>query len=720
MRRLPVLFLVLGATCVMAAVAVWDAGSGRGPVADAAMLPEDHPPLANLPVSTTPADFWLPGTQPNMLEDDMVPPNICVGCHMFYGDEETNSTAREEETWRAWSGSMMAQAGRDPVFWAALDIAVADADHAGDFCLRCHLPTAHLNDDIPANPSLEHYTSGSADLDQLEGIQCSICHRMVDPEYEDGISPDRDLVVLDDLADAGATVTRSETGSYIVDTLDERRGPFLLQDDWVDLGGNPHGAVGLDWPLQSPYHQESALCGTCHDITNPAFTWDETVGEYVLNDLDTPSDLVDGFPVERTYSEWLLSDYNTATGVYAPEFGGNKTFVSTCQDCHMRDITAAGGAVGGAFVVRDDMPLHDLTGANTWVPQTLPLHPNPVISGAFSAEGDPFLGNDRLEAIEDGIERARYMLQNAAELSATVDGDHLTVRVTNNSGHKLPTGYVEGRRMWLQIEGYDMGGNLVYVSGAYDVATGVLTPDDDLMVYESHHGITESLANEVGLPAGESFHFVLNNIVLKDNRIPPRGYTFAAFDAVDAAPMTDGVPDPTRYADGQYWDDVVYDLSDTGAVRGVVRLLFQVSSKEYIEFLRDNNPNPSSEGNLNNGDILFSLWEQTERSKPEVMAEVNFNVAPMYDIGGIIVDDDGAPLLGVQVSNGMATTVTAADGTYLFTDLISGTYQITPTLANYTFDPVSRTVELPPNEDSADFVGMRYLWDVFLPAALTE
>jgi hypothetical protein len=265
--------------------------------------------------------------------------------------------------------------------------------------------------------------------------------------------------------------------------------------------------------------------------------------------------------------------------------------------------------------VRDDMPLHDLTGANTWVPQMIPLHP--VFSATFQAEPE------RVEALNLGIERARYMLQNAAVVTAVYSAttNELTVRITNNSGHKLPTGYVEGRRMWLQVEGYDADGNLVYVSGAYNPTTGVLTEDADIQIYESKHGLTPDLAAQLGLPPGESFHFALNNIIVQDNRIPPRGFEFAAFAAVGAEPRTNGQPDPTRYADGQYWDEVVYALPE-GVAYGRVRLLYQTSSKEYIEFLRDNNPDIGNPDN--NGQILYELWETTGRSTPEVMASLCF------------------------------------------------------------------------------------------------
>ena len=54
-------------------------------------------------------------------------------------------------------------------------------------------------------------------------------------------------------------------------------------------------------------------------------------------------------------------------------------------------------------------------------------------------------------------------------------------------------------------------------------------------------GLSPALAAALGQPAGKSFHFVLNDIIVKDNRIPPRGYTLAAFEAILRAldPATD-------------------------------------------------------------------------------------------------------------------------------------------------------------------------------------
>jgi hypothetical protein len=140
--------------------------------------------------------------------------------------------------------------------------------------------------------------------------------------------------------------------------------------------------------------------------------------------------------------------------------------------------------------------------------------------------------------------------------------------------------------------------------------------DPDIKIYETKQGITPALAAALGRPelAGESFHFVLNNTVVKDNRIPPRGYTRAAFDQPGLRPVG------ATYADGQYWDDTVYVLPGT-AERVVVTLYYQTSSIEYVDFLRSN-------GGVD-GAALGELWE-TSKSPPEAMAMAWFPNHPFY------------------------------------------------------------------------------------------
>ncbi len=125
-------------------------------------------------------------------------------------------------------------------------------------------------------------------------------------------------------------------------------------------------------------------------------------------------------------------------------------------------------------------------------------------------------------------------------------------------------------------------GTLVYESGAYDLATGELDHDEDAKIYHIEPGTSTRLGAALGIADGPSFHFVLNDTVFFDNRIPPRGFTNAAFTTVQSPPVD------YEYDDGQYWDDTGYELP-TDAVEVEANLYYQSTSKEYIEFLRDAN-----------------------------------------------------------------------------------------------------------------------------------
>ena len=84
---------------------------------------------------------------------------------------------------------------------------------------------------------------------------------------------------------------------------------------------------------------ESRLCGSCHNIDNPLLSWDAGRGQFWPNAMDTAAPSFEAgqlFPIERTYDEWLHSDF-AAGGVVLPKFAGSKADgrVASCQDCHM-------------------------------------------------------------------------------------------------------------------------------------------------------------------------------------------------------------------------------------------------------------------------------------------------------------------------------------------------------------------------------------------------
>lgn len=516
---------------------------------------------------TTLRDFDLPGSQP-FEAGTLSSPSNCSVCHGNYN--------QAVEPYFNWQGSMMAHASIDPLFEACMAIANQDAPDSGDLCLRCHIPTGWVRGrSIP--------TSGSQfqTADKV-GVSCDLCHGMVDPIY----SPENPIQDQAVLAALSSPPTTFGNGMFVIDPSGVRRGPFA-------------DATSGHTILVSPFHREAALCGTCHDVSNPAFEKSPT-GTYPPNAFDSPpSDLTAQklLPIERTYSEWLNSAYNTPTGVFAPQFGGNRQYVASCQDCHMRAVTGKGCNFPTA-PTRTDLPLHDMTGGSTWLPGVLAA----VYPGQVNGP-----------AVQAGIVRARYMLQNAATMQVVQVADQLKVTVTNESGHKLPTGYPEGRRVWINVKFLDTSEQLIAESAAYDAGTGELTHDPQAKIYEAKPGLDSDTAGLVGTAPGPSFHFVLNNKIYKDNRIPPRGFTNAAFEQFGGAPVGH------TYADGQFWDDTYYAVPP-GAVSAVVTLYYQSTSKEYVEFLRDRNTTNSV------GQFMYDLWNNNGKSPPDVMATVTLPI----------------------------------------------------------------------------------------------
>ncbi|UCF04501.1 MAG: T9SS type A sorting domain-containing protein [bacterium] len=521
-------------------------------------------------VPSTLRDLDLSGTQPHegaILDD---PDQSCGSCHGNY------DTA--VEPWFNWRGSMMGQSARDPFFFACMAIAEQEAPSAGDVCIRCHSPGGWQE-----GRSID--TDGDLlNVKDRHGVQCDFCHRIVDHNYIPGVSPAEDEAVL---ATVSPLPLEYANGQFINDPAPIRRGPYA-------------DAEAAHAFVESPIHRSADLCGICHDVSNPVFDY-VAPGDYTPNAFDTEHpdmDLRNMFPIERTYSEWSQSEY-ASTGVYAPQFAGDKPdgIVSTCQDCHMRDVTGKGSNESGAKT-RTDLGLHDFTGGNTFILDVVPsLYPDEVDVA-------------QLQAAED---RARSMLQLAATMEIIPEEFGITVRVTNETGHKLSSGYPEGRRIWLNVKAYDSTGVQIFESGAYDFDTADLIEDSQIKVYEIHPGLSPGLAGALGLTPGKSFHFVLNDTIYSDNRIPPRGFTNAGFEAVQSPPVA------YAYADGQYWDDTPYALP-AASDSVTVTLYYQSTSKEYVVFLRDENTTNSA------GQDLYDAWVAQGKSPPEIMVHASAGV----------------------------------------------------------------------------------------------
>lgn len=573
-------------------------------------------------IPTTLDDFFQPGSQPNgvgQVQYDFFrsSQNDCTACHT-----QDVTTHQELAILPPWQGSMMAQSARDPVFLAALAIANQDAAFAGDLCLRCHTPGGWIS-------GRSEPTDGSAlvAIDR-DGVSCSVCHRMVDPEFKFGISPPADVDILLDLASLPAS---PGGGSFVLDPADVRRGPYP---------GSPDFDIPHLW-LESPLHLTSEMCGTCHDVSNPVFLR-KPDGTYALSLLDTPhptGNKGDMFPLERTFSEWKNSEFASGGVDMLGRFGGTKQVVSTCQDCHMPTVTGKGASFNPFFdpPQRTDLKSHDFAGGNAWVQEMV-----------FNLFPQDLFPNDglNLEYLEAGMARSRSMLQRASSLEVTQMGNHINVRIINETGHKLPTGYPEGRRMWIHVTMFDAALGVLAEYGHYDAVNAELITENT-KVFEVTLGADAAVAAAAGIEPGKGFHFALNNVVLKDNRIPPRGYTYSSFRDVQAEPIG------TTYLDGQHWSDTRFRILD-GAASATVEVMYQTSSKEFITFLRDENVTDSS------GDILFEQWELTGKSPPVMMANAGISLESFtdgdFDGNGFTDEGDYAALFLSECEMGPGVT----------------------------------------------------------------
>ncbi len=544
-------------------------------------------------IPTTFEDFHLSGTQigdvpPGVLETSPA----CASCHGNYDPDH--------EPYRTWRGSLMGQAGRDPLFFAQMATANQDVANAGYFCMRCHVPMSFVTGNA--------YDPTGATLDEVDrdGITCHFCHAMVDPVYQPGVSPAEDEAVL-----AGLEEVPEHYGNamFVLDPTGLRRGPY--DDPTPQL----HPAI------ESPFHRSGELCGTCHDVGNVAVS-KQPDGTYRYNDFDQPppsEDLHALFPLERTFSEWRLSAFAAGGVDMGGLFGGTgPPVVSTCQDCHMPTATAAGCVFSAP---RDDLAVHEFAGASSWVLEIIAEH----------YAGDPDVDQAALAA---GRQKAIEMVQRAAALELAQDPGSLRARVINQGGHKLPTGHIEGRRVWTHVEILDDADLLLREYGHYDHDQAHLD-EESTVVYEMKVGLSDAAAAATGVPAGVSTHMALADTIFKDNRIPPRGFDNAAFEAA-GAPVVGAT-----YADGQFWDDIDFWLPDAAA-RARVTVYYQTATRHYTEALRDGNVTDDW------GQILYDLWLKTDKAAPVPIVSAELFLEPFlrgdFDLDGDVDGDDFAAL----------------------------------------------------------------------------
>jgi hypothetical protein len=295
--------------------------------------------------------------------------------------------------------------------------------------------------------------------------------------------------------------------------------------------------------------------------------------------------------------------------------------------------------------VRSDTRRHEFAGAGAQGLDLIALH----------SRNDP-------EVDQDALARARAasvsMLQRAATLRGEQSGGWFMARVTNETGHKLPTGHIEGRRAWVNVRFLDASGSIVSEIGRYDYAEAVLD-EASAAVFEMRVGLSDVAAGLTGLPAGETKRMAIADTIEKDTRIPPRGFTNEAFE-LGGAPVVGA-----EYADGQHWHDSWYRVPE-GAIDVTVSLYYQNTPRWYIDHLKDHNHTDDW------GDTLHNLWTQTGRGEPILMASSTVQLRCAADLAepfGSLNFQDIVAFVSAYNAGHVSADLAEPFGTFNFFDL---------------------------------------------------
>lgn len=633
--------------------------------------------------NVVPTDIQLPGTQPSEVSN-LESPDKCDNCHGGY-----NTAVEPAHNWR---GSMMANAGRDPIFWATVAIAEQDFDGSGDLCIRCHSTAGWLGG--RSTP-----TDGSGLLaGDSDGVECDYCHKLTDPDNSEfvGVQNDPFLAYKDYGADPAIAYYGSGMSSIWAGS--EKLGPY-------------RDAEARHQAVEAQFQRSENFCGTCHDVSNSAVgdlahnngrqaTSDPVISSGIPGAPVNGKAAFNNFPyqygiVERTFSEYkssVLSTFEVSNYLTLPtdlqggaletayqralvagtggKYEDGQTRFFTCQTCHMPPVTGAGCNKKGV-PIRKDLPLHDMTGGNYWITDAIQYldQQNKLRLGGG-------LTDVQIAAMNDAKTRAMAQLSDAGALE--INGN--TVKVINQTGHKLISGYPEGRRMWLNIKWYDSSSNLISEQGAYGpldvivdgspVRVDTILDLHNTQIYEAHYGMTQEWAAQLislGYSANlaltydrlsgepdytlgdlasaqpgtehETFHFVLNNTLIKDNRIPPYRMSYDEARKRNTLPVpADTYGNPGPGGEYNYWDEVLL-TPPPGAESATISLLYQPTSWEYIQFLYEANTGENAFLG-NEGEYMLEAWQNTGMAAPYTITTASWHDD---DNDGLPDDIDNCP-----------------------------------------------------------------------------
>lgn len=419
----------------------------------------------------------LPPPQP-VATDRFLDAEACGQCHLVPdgAPQLRDADGGNVSPVKLWRSSMMALAARDPfylaVFAEELERAPERRATIEATCTRCHAPAGSEQLATEgAHLGFDELTAGSSPA-ALLGRGGVTCT----------------LCHQIDAANLGSE--RSFTGGFTVGFQRLIYGPYL------DPRTSPMELIVDYRPTGGAHITSAELCGSCHTVIVPG-----------------PSgDIVE----QATYLEWRSSSFAATT---------------PCQSCHVPTVDDLGRAIvtpvasfPDDLLPRPRVGRHTFVGANAYMLSLLADNADWVGAGVSA---------DELRASAAASEAH---LATAAKLAITrTAADAFAVRVDNQTGHKLPTGY-PSRRMWLRVE-VRVGGATVFASGLVDDRGAIVDaagapievqPHRDEIGSDREVQIWEAELVDV---RGEPTHRAMDaSRYRKDDRILPAGFAPAPVD----------------------------------------------------------------------------------------------------------------------------------------------------------------------------------------------
>ncbi|MES2590572.1 MAG: T9SS type A sorting domain-containing protein [Bacteroidota bacterium] len=438
-----------------------------------------------------------------------LPSSSCRGCHGYDSAHNANITedGSDVNLVDRWESSMMALSAKDPLWRAKVSHEIlVNPSHSNELqnkCTSCHAPLGHYTSKYHGNANFGMQEL-IADTLALDGVSCGACH---------AISPN-----------VGFTFS----GDIPYDTNHKEYGPFT----------NPFTAPmqlyeGLT-PVYSTHTDKAKICSSCHTL--------------ITETADLSGNLTGGYFTEQaTYHEYLNSN-----------FPANNI---NCQSCHMPKVADPIIIANGYSGLQPRTPFnqHSFEGANVFM---LNLIKNNKDSLDVKVTDIKF---DSTIAATTAMLRSKSINLDVQVESITADTAFFKVKIENKAGHKFPSGY-PSRRAVLQFVVTDGSNDTVFKSGTFNEQFRVIGENPS---FETHHNtiIQSDIPQIYEMVMGDvNFQFtsVLERAahLLKDNRIPPSGFSTTA-----------AVYDTVKISDDAINDS---DFNKTGTVEG--------SGTDYIHF----------------------------------------------------------------------------------------------------------------------------------------